>query len=190
MQDTCQSTISTRKRKSKITPEIRQKVIELSEKNLTTREVETLTTVDHSTVAKILQRYGLEKQNIDDYIAQRPQILAGLQTKILQSIDEDDLKTASLLQRVTAYGVLYDKERLETGKSTQNVQGIYHIVSEIERSERKQKGVLRSERKKSERKKIERSERKKVVSDSDIEGTSGNMDTTGDSNMGVDSDAS
>lgn len=162
-----QSTVTTRKRRSKITPELKDKVIALSKKNLTTREVEALTTVDHTTVAKILQRYGLEKQNIDHYISQRPQILAGLQEKILQSIDEDDLKKTPAAQRTMMFGILYDKERLETGKSTANVQGIYHIISEIERSERK-----------------------KVVSDSDIDASSGKSDTPDSTDMGANDDAS
>lgn len=132
--------ISTRKRRTKITEETKGQIAELGKTNLSTREIESLTNIDHSTVAKILQRYGVEKQHIDNYISQRPAILQGLQEKILTAIDVDTIKDASLLQRVTAYGVLYDKERLETGKSTQNVQGIYHIISEIERNERKEVG--------------------------------------------------
>ena len=40
---------------------------------------------------------------------------------MLNSLSEDDVKSASLLQRMTALGILYDKERLERGQSSVNI---------------------------------------------------------------------
>jgi len=40
---------------------------------------------------------------------------------LLNSLSEDDVKSASLLQRMTALGILYDKERLERGQSSVNI---------------------------------------------------------------------
>ena len=42
--------------------------------------------------------------------------------KILRTIDENTIKKASLLQRLSSYGILYDKERLERDLSTQNIK--------------------------------------------------------------------
>jgi hypothetical protein len=117
-----------------------RKTIELANRGLTPTEIAHYQGCDPSNITRVLQRYGLERTNIDEYISQRPQILAGLQDKILQSITMDDLKRSPVGQRVMMYGILYDKERLETGKSTQNVQGVYHLISEIERAERKNVG--------------------------------------------------
>jgi hypothetical protein len=85
----------------------------------------------------VLQRYNIVKAETDEYVSNRAIVLQGLQHKILKSITDDDIKKTPTTQRLMAYGILYDKERLETGKSTQNVQGIYHLVAEIERNERK-----------------------------------------------------
>jgi hypothetical protein len=46
-------------------------------------------------------------------------VLAGLQDRLLSSITDEDIKRASLLQRITAMGVIYDKERIELGLVTQ-----------------------------------------------------------------------
>lgn len=125
------NTDAKRKRRTKITPEHKDKIVELASKALTTREIETLTNVDHTTVAKILQRYGLEKRNIDDYIANRAEIFAGLQDRILKTINDDDVKKMPATQRIVASGILYDKERLERGQSTDNIGVIGKIIHEM-----------------------------------------------------------
>ena len=140
--------------------------LKASNPKLTERQIAALTDSSKTNVHVTLQRYGLSQENIDNYVANRAKILQGLQDKILSTIDPDDLKKTPAAQRTMMFGILYDKERLETGKSTQNVQGIYHILSEIERSERKE-----------------------VVSNSDIDAQSGKPDTTDSIDIGVDNDA-
>jgi hypothetical protein len=56
----------------------------------------------------------------------RAEALMALQDRILSSIDGADIKKASLLQKMSAVGIAYDKERLERGESTQNVS-VAHI---------------------------------------------------------------
>jgi hypothetical protein len=56
-----------------------------------------------------------------DYVNHRPFILQDLQRRIIQYITPAKLKKAAVNQLVWSYGVLYDKERLETGQSTQNI---------------------------------------------------------------------
>jgi len=108
------------------------KIVELSKTtNLTQDQIAKLHDVERSTVSKVLARYGLEKRNIDDYINNRPEILAGLQDKILQSITIDDIKKAPAAQRTMMYGILYDKERLERGQSTDNIGVIGKLIHEI-----------------------------------------------------------
>ncbi len=48
-------------------------------------------------------------------------MLAEYQRKIIKSITASDIKEAKLKDRVVAFGVLYDKERLERGLSTENI---------------------------------------------------------------------
>jgi len=41
--------------------------------------------------------------------------------EILESISETDKKKASLMQKVTSYGILFDKQRVLEDKSTENI---------------------------------------------------------------------
>lgn len=54
----------------------------------------------------------------------RADMLAEVTSDILSSIDEKAIKSAGLKDRAMTYGILYDKERLERGESTQNVQQV------------------------------------------------------------------
>jgi len=65
-----------------------------------------------------LHRYGLIQSDIDDYVEHRATILQGLQAKILKSIDLPAIQKTPASQRVVMAGILYDKERLERGQST------------------------------------------------------------------------
>lgn len=56
--------------------------------------------------------------------------LALLEQKILDSIDQEDLNKASLLQKTTAFAQLFDKRRLDSNLSTENV-GISGSISNL-----------------------------------------------------------
>jgi hypothetical protein len=72
----------------------------------------------------------LDKQSTDDYKKHRADILTGLQHKILSTLTTEDIKAASLLQRVTATGILHDKERLERGQATDIVAQVVFRMPE------------------------------------------------------------
>lgn len=83
-------------------------------------------------VTLALQRYGIEPNTVESYKKNRAEIFAGLQAKILSTVSMDDIKDASLLQRATAAGILYDKERLETGRSTGNIAILIAQIEELQ----------------------------------------------------------
>ena len=58
----------------------------------------------------------------------RADILATAQLKIITQIDQPKLKKAGLRDLVVSAGILYDKERLERGLSSQNVS--YNVITE------------------------------------------------------------
>jgi predicted transcriptional regulator len=95
------------------------KIIELKETNpaLTVREIATLTNCDHSNVVRVLQRYGIVAQEVNEFKDHRAEVLAGLQHRLIQSITSEDIKKAPLGTRVLAAAQLYDKERIERGLS-------------------------------------------------------------------------
>jgi hypothetical protein len=83
-------------------------------------------------VSNVLQRYGIEPNTVDSYKNNRAEIFAGLQDKILKTVDIDDIKEASVLQRITSAGILYDKERLERGQTTQNIGALIGMIHQIQ----------------------------------------------------------
>lgn len=75
----------------------------------------------HSNVVQILARYNIEQQETEGFKEYRGDILAGLQHRILKSITDEDIKKSPMGSRVLAVAQLYDKERLERGLSTNNI---------------------------------------------------------------------
>jgi len=81
-----------------------------------------------SNISDHLQRNGITPGYLQKYKTKRADVLAYWQHKILNSISTDDIKSASLHQKATAYGILYDKERLERGQSTQNIESHQYVM--------------------------------------------------------------
>lgn len=93
------------------------------------------------TYAQIGKQFGVSKQAIHRLIKpllpteatktfkeQRADILANLQLNLLSNVDSVRLKKTGVRDLVVSAGILYDKERLERGQSTQNVA--YNVITE------------------------------------------------------------
>ena len=61
-------------------------------------------------------KYGLKR-----WKETKADILASKQRQLLDSLDTGAIKSMSPGSRVTAFAILYDKERLERGQSTENI---------------------------------------------------------------------
>jgi len=96
-------------------------IIELRQKNLTVNQIAKILGCDHSNIVRRLQSISNEIDLTHSYKKNRADILAFHQRRIIQSITPADLKKAGLRDKIISAGVLYDKERLETGQSTQNI---------------------------------------------------------------------
>lgn len=70
---------------------------------------------------KKLPQSVLQARDVQSYRNNRADIFADSQRLILQYITPEKLKKASINQLGTLFGILYDKEQLEKGRSTQNV---------------------------------------------------------------------
>lgn len=92
---------------------------------LTNKELAKLNNVDDSAICRLLQRHNITRDKVEDYKLGRADLLAGLQESILAHISPEDLKKASLRDKVIAAATLYDKERLERGLSTSNTAVVY-----------------------------------------------------------------
>jgi len=94
-------------------------IIEYATKGLSTRQIAKLLNCCHQNIAQRLQPYRDTIYSLPHYKKHRADILTTLQSQILNSIDEKDIKDASVLQRLTGFGILYDKERTERGLDKQ-----------------------------------------------------------------------
>ena len=104
------------------------------------RELITTRGMSYAEAAKILgcskvtvwqrcQRHGIMSQgSIKRFRAHRADVLANKQAMILNTLTEEDIKAQSAYQRVGMFGILYDKERLELDKSTENIAGLQHVI--------------------------------------------------------------
>ena len=78
-----------------------------------------------------LDEYGLHQaaNHIKSRMANRQMIMA---SNILESVSEEDMRKASLLQKTTAHCQLVDKSRLLSGDSTENISVIYGKRDKLE----------------------------------------------------------
>ena len=113
-------------------------------KGKTTRELGQEYGVAHTTIQRWLDQHAQQQRGVQQYKANRADILARVQSKSIMLQEEliDDLlgdrlsgalkphqKTGLLIALNTIHGTLYDKERLETGQSTQNHSIVAKMLS-------------------------------------------------------------
>jgi predicted DNA-binding protein YlxM (UPF0122 family) len=87
------------------------------DKGMSTREIAASNGVCHQAVSQLLQRVNTS-DILSIYTNKRADAYTILEHDILNSIDDEDVKKASLLQKVTAAGILKTHHNLETGKAT------------------------------------------------------------------------
>jgi hypothetical protein len=123
----------------------RQKVLELHEQGLSIVDIAQHQQVDRSAIWRFLHSTEPERKALAYFKANRADVLARLQAKsldvqerILDTLDDGVVKAltpsqkSSLLMSLNAQGgTLYDKERIETGKSTQNISVMGRVMAEV-----------------------------------------------------------
>ena len=111
-------------------------IIDLRKKNLSIDQIAKIVGCNKSNIWARLEQVGYTPQTLDQFTTNRADIFAFVQSKLLNSLDADAIQKMQPYQRVIALSVLYDKERLERGKSTEIID-ITHTISSInELSER------------------------------------------------------
>lgn len=108
-------------------------LIDLAEtKKLSHAQIAKITGCSAANVTQRLQRAGVT--TLGNYKQNRADILAVAGKQILASITDEDIKKATLNQKVVSYGILYDKERLERGESTSNTISIVADIEAVRRA--------------------------------------------------------
>lgn len=86
------------------------------------------TGVCRQTVANVLDKYGINKQELDQFVDNRVDIVRSKQQLILDNITPAKIQTATFKDLAVGYGILLDKDRLESGQSTSNMASWTKVV--------------------------------------------------------------
>lgn len=120
------------------------KVKQMAQSGLSTYQIAKVVGVNQSTIHRFLEKIKPETQAVSAFRSNRAEVLATLQAKnltvqekLLERLDEDGLLAALTPTQIsglmfalnTQHGTLYDKERLETGQSTQNHSIVAKMLS-------------------------------------------------------------
>jgi len=118
----------------------RERIVKIKTDNptLSERQVAELAGCSKSSVHIALERYGIKPERIEDYKSNRADIFAGLQDRIISKLTDMALEKTPAIQLVTAASILYDKERLERGQSTDNQSVIVTHIKDLQSRLREQ----------------------------------------------------
>jgi len=99
---------------------------------MSNREIADKVGCDRRTVGAVLAKYGINKDELEEYRDNQADILLGIQKNISVSITEADIKSASFRDRMVGMGIAIDKYRLITGQSTANISAWLGIVKDAQ----------------------------------------------------------
>ena len=97
---------------------------------ISTRELAVKAEISPTTAQAYLAKWGINKQDIDMFVENRVDIVRSKQQQILDALTPDKLEKAAARDLMVGYGILLDKDRLESGQSTANVASWTHVVQQ------------------------------------------------------------
>ena len=110
----------------------KKEVVELALKNpeLTIKQIGEQVGVARQTASLYLAKYGINKRDLDEFVGNRVDIVRSRQQMILENMTDEKIKAANFKDMAVAYGILLDKDRLESGQSTANTSAWVRIVTD------------------------------------------------------------
>ena len=97
------------------------RIIELRKRGNSYKEIGKILGCTKQNVELRLRPFKAEIEALQSFKEQRADVLAVYQQKLLNSLTDSDIKRMPPGSRLTGFGILYDKERLERGQSTDNI---------------------------------------------------------------------
>ena len=97
------------------------RIIELRKRGNSYKEIGKILGCTKQNVELRLRPFKAEIEALESYKEHRADVLAVYQQKLLNSLTDSDIKRMPPGSRLTGFGILYDKERLERGQSTDNI---------------------------------------------------------------------
>jgi len=108
-----------------------EQIIQYAEQGLNHDEIAAIAGVTRSAITHRLNDAEYTPQRLKAYKEYRADILAYYQTLLLNALTPSEINKMAPRDRVLAFGVLYDKERLERGQSTSNIAAITSIIQAV-----------------------------------------------------------
>lgn len=93
----------------------------LLKKGLSHTQIGKLLNISYVAVGRLIQRHGLDPVEDKHFKNNRADILASKQRLLINNITVSSVKKMAVRDNVVSFGILYDKERLERGLSTENI---------------------------------------------------------------------
>lgn len=118
-------------------------IIEYMSKGLNLGEVAKLCNCSKQNIQQRLKAVAFDKTDLENFKKRRVDVFAFIQSKLLNSIDLEELKKMPVYQRVVSASILYDKERLEAGKSTSNIN-VVEVQGTIEELQKQAEALRKS----------------------------------------------
>ena len=118
-------------RRKQLTPEQTHKAVDLIDKGLSHSEAAKVVDAERSAITKAVQPYLLNKEALEKDKKELGNIFLDLSMRYARSITDEDIKKTPPGARVTNMAIAYDKYRLETGQSTENVSVITQTAKSL-----------------------------------------------------------
>lgn len=97
------------------------KVGALLAKGCTHGEAAKVLGISRQAVDKLAKRYKLDPEGVQEFRRHKGVILDNMQARLIGSITDEEIAKMAPRDRILAFGVIYDKTRLEKGESTSNL---------------------------------------------------------------------
>jgi len=101
-----------------------------SHPNATVREIAAGAGVSKTTAQAYLSKWGINKTELDTFVENRNSIVKSKQQLVLDALTQEKANKSTFKDLAVAYGILLDKDRLESGESTSNIASWTHLVSQ------------------------------------------------------------
>lgn len=117
-----------------------EKLLHYRDQGLSHMEISKIVGCGISNVKQRLEYWDLQQPDLRFYKENKAEILARVQRMIISSITEADLQRMALRDRIVAFGVLFDKERIVRGEDILKID-IRVVHSSLEELQRKKEEI-------------------------------------------------
>lgn len=117
-------------------------IIEYRNRGLSYAEIAKLTGCSRQNIQQRLEAIEYSKEDLENFKKNRADVFAFMQSKLINSIDSKTAKEMSPYHRIVSLGILFDKERLERGKSTENVD-VWTLTASLRDIEKRESELMK-----------------------------------------------